>query len=167
MKKLLFTTISVLLLLSCSSDDNSSNSGVYKWKFKLDGVLYEWSGPLGSISGGSTYSSSGRLLGLSKDENNIMMSVSVILPSNSIGNYTLSNSQSFMIGIFSSNEPTFYSILNGGVMEVNITSFSNNSFLSNPSNPGIIKGTFSGTIRKDGEGLSNITEGSFEAIRAD
>ncbi len=39
------------MLQSCTSENNenndsSSSPSVYKWSFKLDGVLYEWSGGL-------------------------------------------------------------------------------------------------------------------------
>jgi hypothetical protein len=52
-------------------------------------------------------------------------------------------------------------------MNVNISSLSNVTFYSNPSNPGKVIGTFSGTIKSviGGSNTATITDGSFEAIR--
>ena len=45
MKKIILVLTISLLFLSCSSNSNSStSSGLYKWRCKIDGVLYEWEG---------------------------------------------------------------------------------------------------------------------------
>lgn len=56
MKKLIFTLLAGILL-SCSNDSSNSSSGTIKWKFKMDGIQYEWSGnyPYSQTSGQSSY----------------------------------------------------------------------------------------------------------------
>jgi hypothetical protein len=54
----------------------------------------------------------------------------------------------------------------GGTMNVSITSMSSNTLATNPTNPGKVIGTFSGTIKKGGsQALYTISEGSFDVIR--
>jgi hypothetical protein len=165
MRKSFLLFIVSIVFLSCITDDDTSSYDSYKWKFKLDGVLYEWSGDYfyDFASGYSKYSSSEKSLTFVRNPGSLnnYVWVDITLPENGTGNYTLNNSDSFFVEIFSNFSSIEYSVLSGGTMNVSITSFSNSS------NGGKVKGTFSGTIRKEGEGLSNITEGSFEAIRVD
>ena len=61
MKKLLLGLTIGLLLISCSSsNDSSSSSGVYKWRFKLDGVLYEWEGNHLALDGSGAIGAGGQ-----------------------------------------------------------------------------------------------------------
>jgi hypothetical protein len=167
MKKIILL-LSIILLVSCSSDSNnspspsSSNSGVYKWSFKLDGVLYQWSGSLTdpNSNGGSQYFSGN--VSLSKT---MEVTVNIDLPTVSTGNFTCNSSSnsSFSIGIVEGVGE--YRTSYGGTMNVNISSLSSNTFSTNPANPGKVIGTFSGTIKTIGNSLHTVTEGSFEAIR--
>ena len=164
MKKLFIIFFNVFLFSSCSSDDNSTDSGLYKWSFKLDGVLYEWSGDISdAFNGYSVYSNSEKSLIFSKNidlYNSVY--VSIYLPENGLGNYSLNNSDSFFINISPDiSQSINYSISSVGTMNVLITSISNSSI------EGKVKGTFSGTIRKIGGEISTVTEGSFEAMKSD
>jgi hypothetical protein len=98
----------------------------------------------------------------------------MIFPTTSTGNFVFnstnsSTSNAFQI-IFTNSNSTIdnlYSTTSGGTMNVNISSLSNVTFYSNPSNPGKVIGTFSGTIKSviGGSNTATITDGSFEAIR--
>ena len=163
MKKIILLITISFLFLSCSIDTNSStSSGLYKWSFKLDGVLYQWSGSLTdpSSNGGSQYFSGDVLLTKTME-----VTVNIVLPSVSTGNFTCNSSSnsSFNIGIVEGVEE--YRTSHGGTMNVNISSLSSNTFSSNPMNPGKVIGTFSGTIKTIGNSLHTVTEGSFEAVR--
>ena len=93
MKKIVLVLSIVLLLASCSSDSNnstspsSSTSGVYKWSFKLDGVLYQWSSQTEEFYGGAQYSSGNVLL-----TKNTVATLDISLTSVSTGNFTCNNS---------------------------------------------------------------------------
>jgi len=163
MKKIILLLTISFLFLSCSIDTNSSiSSGLYKWSFKLDGVLYQWSGSLNDASsnGMSQYFSGNVLLTKTME-----VTVNINLPSISTGNFTCNSSSnsSFNIGIVEGVED--YGTSHGGTMNVNISSLSSNTFSSNPMNPGKVIGTFSGTIKTIGNSLHTVTEGSFEAVR--
>ena len=98
------------------------------------------------------------------------------MPDNTTGNFGFNSSQPFNIVITDGNPQNpqgniFYSTQFGGTMNVNITSISNDSFATNPQNPGKVIGTFSGTIGKfsfsSGQTTTSVvTDGSFEAVRA-
>jgi hypothetical protein len=156
-----------LLLISCSSSSSdSSASGVNKWQFKLDGVLYQWSGNqlTGDSSGTSSYSGS-NFAGSSNG--NPMVALVIAFPNVSTGNFTFNSSTSsyVQIGIVTnSTTSSNYMTTSGGTINVNISSLSSNTFVDNPSNPGKVIGTFSGTINAIGGSTHTITDGSFEAL---
>ena len=168
MKKLIFALLAGILL-SCSNDSSNSSSGTIKWKFKMDGVLYEWSGnyPYSQTSGQSSYlgeptntptislaspiiSSGNRQVGLTFTFSNESTGTSIIDDS------VEGNSASLVI-----NGQDLYSTYpNLGEITLNVTQVAS-------STNGITKGNFSGTMVKATQ-LSQtveITEGSFEAIR--
>jgi hypothetical protein len=162
--------------LDPTNNNTASPSGIYKWSFKLDGVLYEWSGNhiTNPNSGGqSTYSGGAIALQKNNSNNLPIITVAMTFPTVSTGNFVFnaSASQGFQI-IFSSNAQqidAMYSVISGGTMNVNISSLSPNTLYANPGNPGKVIGTFSGTIKKliggSGNSLATISEGKFEAIR--
>lgn len=169
MKKILLM-ISTFLYLSCSNDDNSSSSGVYKWSFKLDGVLYEWQGNhlINPNSGGqSTYSTNSIALQKTDSNNSPTITVGAIFPNASVGNFTFNSSNSSTSNAFfiSFSNGIMYSTQFGGTINVNISSLSGNTFQSNPANPGKVIGTFSGTVKRSNGSTASISDGSFEAVR--
>lgn len=173
MKKIILGLIIGLLLISCSSSssDSSSSSGVYKWSFKLDGVLYQWQGTIQNPgSGGGQYTALNNK-GMLTLVNNNNMSVGVQFPNVSTGTFTFNSSspstQGFNLIIQNSNltSDSYLSSL-GGSMNVTVTSLSSNTLVTNPTNPGKVIGTFSGTIKKGGsQATYSITEGVFEVWR--
>ena len=67
MKKIIITIIISWLLISCSSssnDINESTSQTYNWHFKLNGVLYQWSGSLFDEAGMNKYKVGSKKLNL-------------------------------------------------------------------------------------------------------
>ena len=170
MKKIILGLTIGLLLISCSSssNDSASSSGVYKWSFKLDGVLYQWSGNqlTGDSSGASTFSGN-NFAGASNS--NPTVSIAIVFPNASTGNFTFNGSASsyVQLGIVTNTSSSVVcSTTSGGTINVNISTFSPNTFTTNPNNPGKVIGTFSGTIKEIGGAIHNITEGSFEALHA-
>jgi hypothetical protein len=186
MKKIILVLTIGLLFISCSSDSNNSTSlGLYKWRCKINGVLYEWEG--NHLTGGGPYAVGGQStysmgsLALQKlnsgTTNGSGITVSAQFPNNTTGNFVCNSSQPFSIIITDGNPQNpqgtiSYSTQFGGTMNVNITSISNDSFVTNPQNPGKVIGTFSGTIGKYVSTsppqitTSVVTEGSFEAVKA-
>ena len=164
MKKIILVLTIGLLFFSCSSDSSdSSSSGVYKWSFKLDGVLYEWSGSLTDPnSGGLAQYSAGSVL-LNKS---MVVSVSINLSSIYTGNFICNSTSSSSIGIgIVEGIQDLDTSRSGSNMNVNISSLSSNTFSSNPLNPGKVIGTFSGTIKDIAGDSHTVTNGSFEALR--
>ena len=179
-----FITIS-FVLNSCSNEpidpaidpsaNNGSSSGIYKWSFKLDGVLYEWSGNLqdGGTGGGNyTVINNKGMLNLSLlDNSSPVLAIIIQFPNASTGNFTFNASSPASEGFtYLKYNPNFaadtYMSSFGGTMNVSITSISTNTLATNPTNPGKVIGTFSGTIKKGGsQTLYAISEGSFEVIR--
>ena len=169
MKKLIFALLAGILL-SCSNDssDNSS-SGTIKWRFKVDGVLYEWSGnyPPTQTSGQCIYSGEPLSVPIVSMSSPIISSgkrqvmLTFIFPNESTGPHIMDGS---------SNENSAALIINGselystypefGQINLNITQMASVT-------GGITKGTFSGTMVGVTQQLQTveITEGSFEAIR--
>jgi hypothetical protein len=185
MKKTILGLIMGLLLISCSSSSSdeatASSSGLYKWRCKIDGVLYEWEG--NHLTGGgafaaggqSTYAVGALALQIVNSATDVI-TVSAQLPNNTTGNFVFNSKQPFNIiianGIPDLQNPQgiMYSTQFGGTMNVNIISISNDSFATNPQNPGKVIGTFSGTIGKSSfssgqTSTSKVTDGSFEAVR--
>lgn len=149
MKKLIFALLAGILL-SCSNDSNDSSSGTIKWKFKMNGVLYEWSGnyPYSQTSGQSSYlgeptntptislaspiiSSGNRQVGLTFTFPNESTGTSIIDDS------VLGNSASLVIN----GQDLYSSYPNLGEITLNVTQMAS-------STNGITKGTFSGTMVK-------------------
>ena len=162
MKKIILLLTIGLLFLSCSSssNDSSSSSGVYKWSFKLDGVLYQWSSQTDQFNGGAQYSSGDVLL-----TKNTVATLNISLKSVSTGNFTCNNSSGSSLSIGIVEGVGEYGTSYGGTMNVNISSLSSNTLNSNPLNPGKVIGTFTGTIKAFGGSSHTVTEGSFEAMR--
>ena len=177
MKKLLFTTLSILMLFSCSGDDEPQTI-VLNWKYKLDGVQYQWSGnypyPL-EISGYSHYYPStggdGLLITAHSRNNtwNIGPGFSFFLPENSgVGTYVLNqgifqgNSTSVIntAMLWDNDENLYFSGANFGNLTVNIIESSNTV-------GSIMKGTFSGNVirAEQNSSIHVVTEGYFEAVR--
>ena len=172
MKKIILGLTIGLLLISCSSSSSdSSSSGAYRWQFKLNGVLYEHSGSLQETVGNYVVSSGMNSLVLAKTTPQ-QMSVSIFFPTASTGNFTFNSSSPGSLGmsIIITNPDNFtsdsYMTALGGSMNVNISSLSSTTLLTNQTNPGKVIGTFSGTIQKGGGQLATITEGLFEVYRA-
>jgi hypothetical protein len=182
MKKIILLLTIGLFFLSCSSDSSSSSSsGPYKWRFKLDGVLYEWEGNhlaldgSGAIGAGgqATYSVNSITLQKINSNGTPLITVSMIFPTTSTGNFVFnssnySTSQAFQMILLSNNQQIdgMYGNVAGGTMNVNISSLSNVTFTSNPTNPGKVIGTFYGTVKSaDGTSTATITDGYFEAAR--
>ena len=172
MKKIILVLTIGLLSISCSSssDDSSSSSGNLKWKFKMDGVQYEWSGdfPYSATSGQSSYlgepasTPTISLVSPIISSGNRQVMLTFTFPNESTGtsiidDSVIGNSASLVI-----NSEDIYSTSSdfGGVISLNITQMAS-------STNGITKGTFSGTMVKLDQELQTveITEGSFEAIR--
>jgi hypothetical protein len=155
------------MLQSCTSvsnenNDLSSSSNVYKWSFKLDGVLHEWSGGLYDQAGQNYYRKGQAKLLLTKEN----LSVTILFPNSSTGNFIINNStwqSSNMMIIFQYTNMNFDIYETSGsienTMNVNVSSISTDT---NPLNPGKTIGTFSGTIENPNGQLSTITNGIFE-----
>jgi hypothetical protein len=167
--------------LSCSSDSSDSSgsggsggspsSGTYKWSFKLDGVLYQWQGTLQNPNdGGGNYAAINNKGVLNLTANNDL-AVTVQFPNILPGPFTFNSSnpstEGFSLIIINSNFTSdSYLTSLGGTMNVNITSLPSNTLSTNPTNPGKVIGTFSGTIKKGGsQSIYSITEGKFEVLR--
>lgn len=172
MKKILLLSISILLSISCSSDSSDDNSsGTIKWRFKANGVQYEWSGnyPYSATSGQCSY------LGQLNSVPTIMLGTPVLSSGNrevmltftfeteSTGTYILDdcsqgNSANLIIG---GATGTQYATCFGlGEITLNVSQMAS-------STGGITKGTFSGTMVSVNQQMQpiQITDGSFEAIR--
>ncbi len=169
MKKYIIIILITILLISCSSSSNGldvSNSPLtqsYNWQFKLNGVLYKWSGGLYDESGQNHYKVGSKKLNLVKGNLNLI----ILFPSASTGNFTFNSStpSEFSLYFYYTNmNIDVYDTNAGGTMNVNVSSISSNSYSSNSSNPGKVIGTFSGTLKKQGGQLSTITDGYFEVL---
>ena len=164
MKKIIITIIISLLLISCSSssnDINQSTSQTYNWHFKLNGVLYQWSGSLFDEAGMNKYKVGSKKLNLVKGNLNMI----ILFPNASTGDFTFSNSGVSLYFFYTNLDWDSYNSGGGATMNVNVSSISSNSYSSNPSNPGKVVGTFSGTIKKNQGGqISTITDGYFEVV---
>ena len=178
MKKIILVLTIALLLISCSSDSSSSSSGLYKWSFKLNGVLYQWEGNhltgSGAIAAGgqATYSVNAIVLQKTNSSSFPIITVSMVFPTASTGNFIFNSSSTTTQGfniIFTNDAQQMtdmYTTGSGATMNVTISSLSDTTFTSNPTNPGKVIGTFSGTVKSaTGTTTATITEGTFEAAR--
>jgi hypothetical protein len=170
MKKIILGLTIGLLIISCSSsDDNSSSlSGVYKWQFKLNGVLYQWEGTfLNPQDGGGSYNSINNKGFLTLVKTTPSVSLFIDFPNVVAGTSTFNSSSPETEGfLLILPDGASYDTSFGGSMNVNITSLSSTTQVTNPLNPGKVIGTFSGTIKKaDSQTTYSITEGVFEVPR--
>jgi hypothetical protein len=165
-----------------NSSSNNVNAAIYKWKCKIDGVLYEWEGNhltnQGAVigAGGQATYAAGTLALQKVNSASAGITITAQMPNNTSGNFVFNSSQPFNIVISDGNPlnpqgSIFYSTQFTGTINMNIASISNVSFATNPQNPGKVIGTFSGTIGKSSISTgqittSTVTDGSFEAVRA-
>ncbi len=177
MKKLLLTTLSILMLFSCSGDDDNTpdttpQNVLVKWKFKANGVLYQWEGyndKTGSLPlrSGSRYTQSNPhgIIELSKyDANgNKLISLDFWIPNNNIGNHILNGINNGNSAVGDINNQNYTTVQAFGQCQLNL----NISQIATAAG-GLTKGTFSGTMK--GAAVPNggivtvqITEGSFES----
>lgn len=165
MKKIILALTIGFLLVSCSNiPDNSSSTSVYKWQFKLDGVLYKWkSGDSVLEDALNNYKSGNSLLSLKKGN----LSLFISFPYSSTGNFVMNYStwQSSVMTIMFEYTNMDFDIYetNGGNEDTNMNV--NISYLNindDPLNPGKAVGTFAGTIQNPDGNLSTITDGKFE-----
>ena len=191
---LFFIALASFLVSSCENEPidpalqslintpGNVNSAIYKWGCKIDGVLYEWQGNhltnQGAVlgAGGQSTYAVGSLALQIVNSASAGITVSAQMPNNTTGNFVFNSSQPFIIGITDGNVQNpqgtiLYSTQFAGTMNVNISSIGNNSFATNPQNPGKVIGTFSGTIGKGSLSsgqitTSVVTNGYFEAVRA-
>ncbi len=167
MKKYILGFLFIFFIISCSTDSSeTSSSDTLKWNFKLDGVQYKWSGNPKDFSswGSSTYSvksSTKNTITLFSTQDPII-SFDFIVPSLSVGTYTLNSIGSAYITDYSGAFITYYTT-NQYQIVLKITESNINL------DSGKIKGTFSGKLtRENSSGVTivkNISEGYFEAIK--
>jgi hypothetical protein len=174
MKKLLLTTLSILILFSCSGDDdntpdNTPQNFAVKWKFKANGVLYQWEGTTENNSmpnsGASVYYSAtlpdpDGIISLNTPDASV--SVALTIPNDNIGTHILNDPFSEAATVTLGNQ-SYINTQQFGPCQINL----NVSQIATAVG-GITKGTFSGTLKGISTNSSNIltiqiTEGSFES----
>lgn len=159
------------IFLSCSSSNDSNNDVVSNsitgiWRFKMDGVQYQWTNgntsPLSPDSGTSSFleSSSRTEIELWKTDDPIF-SFTFKIPTLNKGTYLLSNADAYLTD-YSGTIISYYTNSSNKIT-LNITEINNNV------TPNKITGTFSGKLyRTNNQGnsvIKTITEGYFQAIR--
>jgi len=184
MKKSIISLVIISLLLmttnSCSKSNSNSSGGQYSWSCEVNGKSYSWSGnyPDGTnpaSMGLSTFSETILNFSLPAKQN--------ILPFSFVVNFEntpTKGTYTFEGGNFTSTKSCLFSIENktsgsslypGSRMEVTISAIPSNTYINTQgANPGIVKGTFSGTMY--GSDLNNpvdkikyeITNGKYEAV---
>ncbi|WP_353167689.1 hypothetical protein [Flavobacterium sp.] len=169
MKKIIFIFL-VGIFLSCSSNSDNNDVGTNSitgiWRFKMDGVQYQWingnSDPLTPGSGSSTFleSSSMTEIDLYKTSDPIF-NFTFKIPTLNTGTYLLNNFNAALTD-YSGTIVTYYTNASN-IITLNITEINNNV------TPNIIKGTFSGKLRRENNQgviiVKNISESYFEAVR--
>jgi hypothetical protein len=163
MKKLLFLIISILSLVSCSGDTENSNTNAnnQEWKFKINGVQHQWIGDsTDPMSWGSSIfiqennSVKIELTGLETDP---IIDFVFRIPNLSLGSYVLNTPDKAYLRYL--NLFISYYAENNEKIILTITE----------SNENLIKGTFSGKLKRynnqDQLIIINVTEGYFKAIR--
>jgi hypothetical protein len=162
MKKLLLTTLSILMMFSCSNDKETDiTNNFQKWKYKVNGVQHEWEGDSNETSswGSSFFSeqSSFAKINLSKVEDPIRF-FNFKIPTLNNGEYILAGGNNSSANLVVSTLITYYTDSSHKI-NFKITNATENK----------ITGTFSGELyRENNMGnpvVVNITEGYFEAIR--
>ena len=162
MKKLLLTSLSILMMFSCSNDKETDiTNNFQKWKYKVNGVQHEWEGDSNETSswGSSFFSeqSSFAKINLSKVEDPIRF-FNFKIPTLNNGEYILAGGNNSSANLVVSTLITYYTDSSHKIT-FKITNATENK----------ITGTFSGELyRENNMGnpvVVNITEGYFEAIR--
>lgn len=185
----LFLVAFTYVLNSCSNepidpaidptDNNGGSSGTLRWSCKVDGVLHEWSGAFGASTGLSNFAMDDQnatdgnpngVIALSKNNSNgNYFDLSMTIPEVRTGTFLLNYSSTNQVALLNTgniNDIILYSSNQGTSLTVNVTELSNNTVISGDLT-GRVKGTFSGTMARVGApGSITITEGTFEAIRA-
>ena len=163
MKKLIFAFLAVVLM-SCSNDSSDSSSGTTKWKFKMNGVQYEWSGdssnPLSFGSSVFSQQNSETSIELWSTQDPVI-SFDFDIPTLNTGSYILDDFDAYITD-YSGTIVTYYTNSSYKIT-LNITQ------INNDVTPNRIVGTFSGKLARENSSgatiVKNITEGYFEAIR--
>lgn len=174
MKKLLLTTLSILMLFSCSGDDDNApdttpQNVLVKWKFKANGVLYQWEGYNTPSSNGmsiylspSSQSDPHGTISLSKDGPNAndLLLLEFWIPNGNIGNHILNSENAGDAAVLSIGGNGYSTSQLFGQCQLNL----NISQIAT-ADGGITKGTFSGTMKGFDNSIITIqiTEGSFES----
>lgn len=155
-------TIIFSMLISCRADDSSSDlqdsNGLQEWKYKINGIQYQWKGDSNNVMswGESIYNiKNGKVLIKLSSLQEPLMSFNIEIPELKTGTYIIENYKAYLIEY--STFLTWY-CENNNQITVNITEIKNNK----------IKGTFSGKIiRETNQGTiftRTISEGYFDAI---
>jgi hypothetical protein len=165
MIKYIFGFTMFLLFLSCSIDyesSNNSSSNYQKWRYKINGVQYEWEGDSNDFRGGSVFSQDNSETSIELfSVQEPIISFNFNIPILNTQTYILENFDAYLTDysgpIVSYYTDDIYKIT------LNITQ------VNNDITPNRIKGTFSGRLfRETNSGnivVLNITDGYFEAIR--
>ena len=185
MKKNIFSLLMMSLILmttnSCSKSgsSNSGANGKYSWSCEVNGKSYSWSGsyPDGtnpSSMGISTFTDPALALSLPQQQGNIPFMISFAFESTpTAGTYTFDDSNSgnkYACSVVE-NSVIGSTVAPGSNMKVTIPNIPSNTYVNTQgTNPGSIKGTFSGTIYDTN--INNprtfikyvITNGVYEAI---
>ena len=170
MKKIIYIFLAGIFLSCSSNSDNNNDVGTNSitgiWRFKIDGIQYQWTNgntsPLSTDSGSSTFleSSSRTEIELWKTYDPIF-SFTFKIPTLNTGTYLLSNADAYLTD-YSGTIVSYYTD-DSNKITLNITEINNNV------TPNKIKGTFSGKLfRINNQGnsvIKTISEGYFEAVR--
>jgi hypothetical protein len=176
MKKLFLFTCAILMIFSCTSIEDN-NSGVpskvaIKWRFKVNGVLYQWEGfsTYSSTSGQSSYlvaPSFSPVISFASPVNSsntreVMFSITI--PTERAGTFIMNDlvpGSNGMLLFINNNTYSTDQTLGQCEMKLNISQIATSAGR-------ITKGTFSGSMRgiqSFSNNLVQITEGSFESVR--
>lgn len=178
-----------LFLSSCSSSTSTTGNITAKFSFELDGVRYQNTINLPAsnptvIQGACGYATSDQgMVSLSMSmPKTTDPSIVITIPSNprqgsftiTPSSFTNNTSNAAITWIPTPTTMKFYNSYlgnsNNSNFTVNISSydprsaFNNPNFATNPTNIGLVKGTFSGTLFNTSGQKVTITNGSFEAI---
>lgn len=163
MKKIIFALLAVILL-SCSNDSNDVSLATTKWKFKMDGVQYEWSGDSSDPMsfGSSLFSQQNSATSIELfSVLDPSISFNFVIPTLNKGTYILDNANAYLTN-YSGSIVSYYTSSSYKIT-LNITE------INNDVTPNKIIGTFSGKlVRENSSGatiVKNITEGYLEAVR--
>lgn len=163
MKKIIFALLAVILL-SCSNDSNDVSLATTKWKFKMDGVQYEWSGDSSDPMsfGSSLFSQQNSATSIELfSVLDPSISFNFVIPTLNKGTYLLDNANAYLTN-YSGSIVSYYTSSSYKIT-LNITE------INNDVTPNKIIGTFSGKlVRENSSGatiVKNITEGYLEAVR--